>query len=159
MMEWWRAREPREQALIAVAGFLTALVVLFQGVLAPLSSANTRAEDRHLRAAESLDDVRAGLLAVNASSGTANPASAPADGLDFRTAVTTLARARGLQISRLQSGEGGGLTVTMDDADPRLLFAWLLQIQARPGGDVRAATITQRGGGAVRATVEFEGVG
>ncbi len=153
MMTWWSERAPRERLLIGSAAILALFVLVVQGILVPLSSARSEAKSRYERAVASFDTVRLGIM--TAPPETASPAAARSD---FRVYATGLARDRGLSVSRIQSGSDGGLVIAMDDADPRLIFAWLREVRTQPGGEVRSATIVQRGEG-VRATIEFAGGG
>lgn len=154
MRAWWESRAPREQALIALGGALLALVLLGQFVVAPALQARGSAADRYERAAALYDTVMARTpLAAATSSGAFEAVRID----DLRNTAADAARRRGLAVSRLQTSGDGGLVVGLEAADPQLLFAWLIEMRAAPGGEVSRATLTRVDSGQVRASVEFGG--
>ncbi len=155
MMDWWRSREPREQLLLAAAGLVAVVVALVQGVWAPVASAREEAGGRRERASRDLATIQQGVAVMSGPD--SGSQSAPPNPETFRAAVVASARERGLSINRLQTGPGGEVSVSMDDADPRVLFSWLAETRTLPGGEVISAAINNRGGGSVRAVVEFQG--
>lgn len=161
MMAWWAGLEARERLLIAIAGGLTVLVVMWQFVLVP--SLNARAEaranlietDRNLaRIQESYMRKRA---LGSAAAANARPTSASID--DFKAQVTESAGNMGLSIARLQGDDTNSVRLVFESADPRMIFLWLENVQANQNGQVTRFNMEQAGGGLVRVNVDLEAGG
>ena len=161
MSAWWSGLSLREKALLAVAGGLAALVIVWYGLMAPALSARTEArQDRQLAA----DDlvrlehlVAARKARVPAATGVAVSSSATMSADAFKTEVTRLAQTAGLSISRLQGGEGGRFALVFEQADPRQFFYWLNEIESRLGARTERLSVDQASNGRIRATVELSG--
>ncbi|MCR9269592.1 MAG: type II secretion system protein M [Hyphomonadaceae bacterium] len=157
MSAWWSGLETRERLLIAIAATLTLLVVIWQFVLVP--SVNARAEARaNLEEADrDLSRIQESYMlkrAIGAASPTnARPTSASIE--DFKAAVTGSASDIGLSISRLQGDDSASVRLVFENADPRLVFLWLEDIQAKHGGQVSRFNMEQAGGGMVRVNVDL----
>jgi len=71
--------------------------------------------------------------------------------------VTRSAREAGLSIARIQRGSDGTIQLRFDDTDPPRLFAWLASIEAQPGGEIVAASISARSDERIEAVIELRG--
>ncbi len=160
MMDWWRAREPREQLLVALGGVVFVLVMLIQFVVIPVVTGKAEARRAFDNEARVLDALVAELAArpVALAAGTST-AQSSLSGDALRTAVTTLARERGLSVARVQSGADGRISIAMDSADPKAVFGWISECRAQYGVVVSRATLSQSRDGTVRASVEVQGSG
>lgn len=157
IQEWWQGREPREQLLIGIAGGLTILVAVIFGVIQPLATAKAEARQQLANAQFDIALVERGIQSISGASAGAD-APRPAEDADrFRTSLTRSARENGLSIARLQNGSDGSLQITLDDADPAKLFAWLQTMDAEAGGHVLSATMSSRQGERVQAVIELQG--
>ena len=74
---------------------------------------------------------------------------------DFKAAVPGSASDIGLGITRLQGDSATSVRLVFQDADPRLIFLWLEDIQAKHNGQVTRFTMEQAGGGLVRVNVDL----
>ena len=157
MSTWWETLAPRERLLIVTAGVLTALVVLWQFILVPSLSANAEARARLADADRSVARLQEayGLQRAlgSASATNARPTSANLD--EFKAAVTDAAGQRGLAIARLQGNDTTSVRLIFEDADPRLVFLWLEDVQANYSGQVTRFNMEQAGGRAVRVSVDL----
>lgn len=158
MMDWWRAREPREQLLVALGGVIFVLVVLIQFVIIPVIAGKADARQAFEGEARTLDAVVAELASrpVALAAGS-NTAQSSLSGDALRTAVTTLARERGLSVARVQSGADGRISIAMESADPKAVFGWISECRAQYGVVVSRATLSESRDGTVRASIEVEG--
>ncbi|MEL6226342.1 MAG: type II secretion system protein M [Pseudomonadota bacterium] len=155
IQEWWVQREPRERVLLSVLAALVAMIVAFYGIWSPFAGARDAARSSLQSATVDARFVEQGLVSL-ASSTTGGPG--PAENVNaFRAQLTASAQTLGLSIARLQSGTDGTLQVSIDDADPTLLYSWLLGLDAQPGGRVVAATLTTRDNATVQAVIELQG--
>lgn len=158
MTDWWRAREPREQLLVALGGAVFVLVVLIQFVIIPVIAGKADARRAYESEARMLDAVVAELASRPvALAGGSNAAQSSLSGDALRTAVTTLARERGLSVARVQSGADGRISIAMESADPKVVFGWISECRAQYGVVVSRATLSESRDGTVRASVEVEG--
>lgn len=158
MTDWWRAREPREQLLVALGGAVFVLVVLIQFVIIPVIAGKADARQAFENEARMLDAVVAELASrpVTLAAGS-NTAQSSLSGDALRTAVTTLARERGLSVARVQSGADGRISIAMESADPKAVFGWISECRAQYGVVVSRATLSESRDGTVRASIEVEG--
>ncbi len=157
MMNWWNEREPREQALIAVAALLALLLTLFQFLFVPLMKAHERAGGELQRMMALHAGVEQGVMQLQARPSAAVPSAVNADtGESLELTLSRSAEASGLQISRLQPGSDGSLTLWFDDADPLVTFGWLAGLEDRNGLVViRSSLARVEAGTSLRGSVTF----
>lgn len=156
MSAWWSGLSLRERILVAGAGAITALVVIWYGLMAPALSARADARANRQAAADQLAEIERLLTVRRAhapSAATTALASAPG-GEAFKAEVTRAAQAAGLSISRLQGSDASRFALVFEAADPRQLFYWLNEIETRLGAQVERLSVDQAGNGRVRATVD-----
>lgn len=153
--EWWTSREPRERTLLMVLAGLLALTIAYYGIWSPLQNARESARQAVNSAAADYSIVQRGLRSVSAARSSSVGAAENVDG--FRSEITRTAREAGLSIARLQSGAGGSIQISFDDAEPQRLFAWLASLDGQPGGQVIGATLTNRDAATVQAVIELRG--
>lgn len=163
MSAWWQGLTGREKALVAGAGALLAMVVVWHGLVSPLLSGRADARADRQLAADNLAQLEQLSAAQRARSpastgfvaSTGNAMNADA----FKGEVTRSAQQAGLAISRLQGGQDGKFSLVFDQADSRQLFYWLNEVETRLSGRVQRLSVDQAGNGRVRATVEIAGGG
>ncbi len=157
MTNWWSGLEARERLLIMVAAMLTAIVLVWQFVLVP--TLNTRAEARAMleESDRTLSRIQENYMRKRAQ-GAASPANvgpAVASIEDFKARVTGAASDMGLSIARLQGDNTTYVRLVFENADPRMIFLWLEDIQAKHNGQVSRLNMEQAGGGRVRVNVDL----
>ena len=157
MTNWWSGLEARERLLIMVAAMLTAIVLVWQFVLVP--TLNTRAEARATleESDRTLSRIQENYMRKRAQ-GAASPANvgpAVASIEDFKARVTGAAGDMGLSIARLQGDNTTYVRLVFENADPRMIFLWLEDIQAKHNGQVSRFNMEQAGGGRVRVNVDL----
>jgi len=160
MTAWWNSMAARERLLIAIAGGLSLLVILWQFILVPALSARADARSDLAQSSQTLTRLQEAYMARRVAGviQTAVPASQPGVSSEaFKGRVTRAASDKGLSITRLQSGDDGVIGVVFERADPRLLFFWLEEVETRLGGRITRMTMEQAGDGAVRLNVDIEG--
>ena len=156
MMEWWDAREPREQLLIKVFGALLVVAVFVQFALFPLLQTNSDRQLRNQQAMQTLDVVTSSdAILSRTAGGSANSTQASIS--EVRTAALALAAQRGLAISRIQGGNGDEIIMILDKASPQILYAWLADIQLQYGARPSSISLSGDASGGVRASVAFGG--
>jgi general secretion pathway protein M len=156
MRTWWQGLVMRERVLIAVAGALTFLVVIWQFVLAPALDARASAKANMQVAAQRLTVLQEAYQAKRVVGETILQAQDPLNADAFKAAITGSATDKGLSIARLQAGRGNSVGIIFESADPRLVFFWLNDVETRLGGRVSRLTMEQSGKGDVRVNVEIE---
>ncbi|MEM1088161.1 MAG: type II secretion system protein GspM [Pseudomonadota bacterium] len=161
MNAWWSSMEARERLLIAIAALLTMLVVIWQFVLVPGMRANAEARANLADADRTLSRIQESYMlkrAIGSAAPTnARPTSASIE--DFKAAVTGSAGDIGLSISRLQGDDTTSVRLVFENADPRMIFLWLEDVQAKHSGQVTRFNMEQAGGGLVRVNVDLVAVG
>lgn len=163
MTSWWEGLSLREKALLGCAGGLIVLVIAWYGVLSPLMSARADARTDHAQAADNLMQLEQLAAADRARSpatmGVAVSTGASLNADAFKAEVTRMAQNSGLSIARLQGGQQGRFSLVFEQADPRLLFYWMNEVESRLGGAFTRVSFDQSGEGRVRATIEVESGG
>lgn len=157
MTEWWRNMAPRERLLIAIAGALTLIVIGWQFVLVPSLTGKAEASARLADADRTLSRIQESYILKRAS-GAAAPTDArprPANIDAFKASITASAADMGLAIARLQGNDPNSVRLIFEDADPRLVFVWLEDIQAKYSGEVTRFNMEQAGSGLVRVNVDL----
>lgn len=154
MTLFWTSRSPRERGLILLATGLLGLIILQFAVIAPLRAAGAQARLDLEAATRQLDVVTAELTAVAPQVAAGVP---QASGETLRTGLLRLANARGLTVSRLQTGENGHLTLQFESAAPSLVYAWLAEAVKTYGAEPERVSMFAEEGGSVRASFEFAG--
>lgn len=157
MTAWWRNMAPRERLLIAIAGALTAIVIGWQFILMPSLSARAEASARLADADRALARIQESYILKRAM-GAAAPTDArpgPANIDAFKASITASASDMGIAIARLQGNDSNTVRLIFEDADPRLIFVWLEDIQAKYSGEVTRLNMEQAGNGLVRVNVDL----
>ena len=157
MRSWWQNMAPRERLLIAIAGILTAIVVAWQFVYVPTMRANAEAQANLDEADRTLSQIQENYIfqrAQGAASASATQASSR-NIEDFKAAVTGAAGDIGLAIARLQGNDTNSVRLVFENSDPRLVFLWLEDIQAKHAAQVSRFNMEQAGNGLVRVNVDL----
>ena len=157
MMTWWSDLETRERLLIMVAAMITAIVVVWQFLLVPTLNNHAEARATLEESDRTLSRIQENYMRKRAQ-GAASPANAgPAVASieDFKARVTGAASDMGLSIARLQGDNTTYVRLVFENADPRMIFLWLEDIQAKHNGQVSRLNMEQAGGGRVRVNVDL----
>ena len=157
MSNWWQGLAPREKALIGTAVVLTVVIVLWQFVFVPTMSARAEARANLDDADRVLARIQENYImkrAQGAASAT-NLAATVSNIEDFKAAVTGSAGDIGLAIARLQGNDATSVRLVFENSDPRMIFLWLEDIQAKHSAQVTRFNMEQAGGGLVRVTVDL----
>lgn len=107
------------------------------------------------RAADQLNHIERAYLqgrALGAVTATATREMISEDA--FKAAITQSASEKGLSITRLQSG-ATTVGVMIEQADPRLVFFWLEDLERRIGAAIVSLSVEQASGERVRVNVEL----
>ncbi len=157
MREWWAGMAPRERLLIAIAGGLIAIIVIWQFVFIPTMTARDEARaalnDANRVLAQVQEDYMRKRAIGSAQASTARPRAASIEA--FKAAITGSASDVGLSIARLQGTDTSNVRLVFDNADPRLIFVWLEDVQAKQSAQIARFNMEQAGGGLVRVTVDL----
>lgn len=137
MIAWWTSLTQREQILIAVAGTLALLFLIFQFVVRPSWDTKERAERAYSNALEEWNAVQ-----IAAGTGTTTR-SFSTSGLALQTVVTNTADTYSLTITRLLPDESNNLSVWFDSVESQSLYSWLKELETNHGIRVRQATVRQ----------------
>ncbi len=157
MSRWWQTMAPRERLLIGVAAALTALIVAWQFVFVPTMNGRSEARANLDDADRVLSQVQENYVLKRAQ-GAANASNTAggAGGIeDFKSAITGSAGDIGLAIARLQGNDTTNVRLIFENSDPRLIFLWLEDIQAKHSAQVTRFNMEQAGNGLVRVNVDL----
>lgn len=146
MMTWFKSREPRERILLSIlAGLLVLFAVWF------IMSRETGPNGSSALEAAQTDREFWLRAAPKLNAGAATGARA-----EFtRGALIDAARKRGVDLSRVQTQSGGGLTVWVDDAATQAFYAIIQDMVTNYAVDVDTALITAAPAGGVNAQLTF----
>ena len=143
------ALSPRERWLVGIAGGLTALVVLFFGIILPGMSAIERAELAHDEAVQ-----RRGRIEASVEGAAGQKAGAPAASIaDIELVVTQSAAEKGFDLLKSAGAAPGQISFRMDQARAPALFAWLTELEMQ---GVQVQSITLRAGPSGSLTVDAQ---
>ena len=157
MMTWWSGLETRERLLIVIAAILTFFVVVWQFVLVPTVATHAEARATLEESDRTLSRIQETYMRKRAlgSATLADATPTVASIEDFKARVTGSASDMGLSIARLQGDNASYVRLVFENADPRMIFLWLEDIQAKHNGQVTRFNMEQAGGGRVRVNVDL----
>lgn len=141
--QWWQAREPREQWMLAVMCAAMGTFALWFGVVAPLWQWRDAARDRHERAAADLGEIVHGIDTITALQAR-NPAMTTADA--FASAILDSAATARVPVSRQRIDGAGVLEVGIDAVDAPALLGWLDRLRHEHGIAPLMLEISERNG-------------
>lgn len=145
VLAWWRAKTRSEQFVVAGLGAAMVLVALWLLVLKPVSAYRAGAERSYVSAAVLLNEIQAGAAEAEELRRTVDQ-SEMRPNEPLRVAAGESARALGLSVARVQPSQNGGLTLWLEDADPKLLYRWLVRLEQDYGAPVDKITIDRNPG-------------
>ena len=157
MSNWWQNMAPRERLLIGIAAVLTVIIVAWQFIYVPTMSARDEARANLDEADRVLSEIQENYVFKRAQ-GAANASNARATSgniEDFKAAATGSAGDIGLAIARLQGNDTTSVRLVFENSDPRLVFLWLEDIQAKHSAQITRFNMEQAGNGLVRVNVDL----
>lgn len=152
-LAWWAGRTDRERWLLGGLGAVMAALVAWYGVWTPLQAWSRDAQDRLALAASGVAEAEAAAQEISRFRQMRGGRTGPAAAAVSRSAATA-----GLVLAKNEPAPDGGLTVWIEAAPPKVLFAWLASVRSDLGLGVRSLE-TQAGEGGVQARIAFEGAG
>lgn len=157
MMAWWDNMAPRERMLVVIAAILTALVIAWQFVMVPSMSARAEARANLEQADRSVSQIQESYFLKRAQGVAAASIVRSSSGNidEFKAAITGAAGDIGLAIARLQGDDSSSVRLVFESVDPRMVFVWLEDVQAKHGAQVTRFNMEQAGGGLVRVNVDL----
>ncbi|MEM7328909.1 MAG: type II secretion system protein GspM [Pseudomonadota bacterium] len=157
MSQWWQNMAPRERLLIGIAVILTVLIIAWQFVFVPTMNARAEARANLDEADRVLSQIQENYVLKRAQgAANANNARITSGNIeDFKAAVTGSAGDIGLAIARLQGNDTSSVRLVFENSDPRLVFLWLEDIQAKHSAQVTRFNMEQAGNGLVRVNVDL----
>lgn len=157
MIAWWQNMAPRERLLIAIASGLTVIVVGWQFVFVPTMSSHAEARANLDEADRVLAQIQENYVFKRAQG--AVSAASVQTGVgnieQFKAAITGSAGDMGLAIARLQGNDTTSVRLVFENSDPRLIFLWLEDIQAKHSAQITRFNMEQAGSGLVRVNVDI----
>ena len=157
MSNWWQNMAPRERLLIGIAAVLTVIIVAWQFIYVPTMSARDEARANLDEADRVLSEIQENYVCKRAQ-GAANASNARATSgniEDFKAAATGSAGDIGLASARLQGNDTTSVRLVFENSDPRLVFLWLEDIQAKHSAQITRFNMEQAGNGLVRVNVDL----
>ncbi|MDO8900113.1 MAG: type II secretion system protein GspM [Phenylobacterium sp.] len=154
MMDWWTTRSRREQMLLGALGGLLLLFVFWFGLAAPLRGASKDAQSHLARALadEAVVDAAAAEIARLGEAAAPRGRGAPVERL-----VAQTAEAAGLEIIRIEAGEGGTVQAVVMGPSTAVL-PWIAQLQAEHAIAARHLTLLKGEVGQLDVDATFAGV-
>lgn len=124
---WWAERNPRERVLVAVAGALLALVILWLGIARPVESGIRSAVEAHDIALDRNAAIRSRVAVLK------DLPRAPATGSlgPIDQFVGQSAGEAGFTLERSQPQGMGRVDIAIASARPRALFGWLAALEGQ----------------------------
>jgi len=156
MIELWKNRSGRERLLIAVAGTLLGIFILWQFAYKPLANW-PKAQERALQQAElDLKIMQKGQLVLQAQSVSIQDLDITVlASVDFQTTITSIAKDKGLTISRRQPGRNRELTVWLENTKTTAFYAWVDDLTKGYNISLLRAQLNRNDDASVRAQATF----
>ena len=156
--DWWNNTSPREKGLIAIAGGLSLLLFSWLLVFSPALQARSAAEQKLTLGENRLERVEGALQIKRVKSLTLTGEEFKTDKITgpLKATLTQTATDLGLSVSRVQGSNQDGVGVFIDQADPRLLYFWIDDLERNYGAEITRLTVEQIGGNLVKARIEVE---
>ncbi|HKY80524.1 MAG TPA: type II secretion system protein M [Sphingobium sp.] len=132
----WNERSPREQWMLGVMVALMAVVILWIGVLGPLSAAQLSARDALAQATDRNAAIRTKVKLLKTLPRSAGASTIPVDQL-----VGQSAGEAGLTLERAQAQGPDRIEIAVASVRPVALFSWLAKLEAQ---GVRVDTMSAR---------------
>lgn len=150
---WYAGREPGEQKIVAALALLIVLSLLWLILWKPVSDWRADTANRHQNAQQSYDYLKRNEQELKDSVRAGrNPARS-----SILRLITQAARARGLQLPRVQPESGGGVSVVLQDQPFNDVLAFVAQLEENNGISVIRASIDSSGTpGRVNAQLRFQ---
>ena len=124
---WWALRTTREQRLLLVMFALMAVVIVWLGVIRPVTDALASARERHATAVTRLAEIRAAAEAYRELRRSAPPPLA----VPLATVIAQSAAEAGFQPTAITPDGASRVTVSLASARPIALFSWVAQLEAQ----------------------------
>ncbi|NBO17716.1 MAG: type II secretion system protein M [Proteobacteria bacterium] len=148
-IQWFHARQPREQKALRLLAYFLAGALLWQGAWVPARDIRNRSQSQYLAALADLEWMRA--HAADAQ----KPASGDAEG-SVLTLVAAAAKKHGVIVQHAEPAQDGSLRVTLEGVSFARLLAWLQALQAEHGIRTDYAALERgTGPGQVSANLTF----
>ena len=148
---WWKGRSLREQRLLIVMAALAIVVIVWLGILRPLSDARAEARKRHGDTLVAVAQIEAEAARLKALPKGARPSGAPID--------IVRAEADAIAITpSLVRPEGGGVRVDIPVIGGQALFTLIDRLRAR-GLAVDTLAARPEAGGSLVVTMRLVATG
>ncbi|ABI77812.1 general secretion pathway protein M [Hyphomonas neptunium ATCC 15444] len=157
MTGWWNTRTPREKMLLAIAGFILAVAVIWQLVLNPAIHTLERAKRSHEQSAQTLARLDR-IESLMQQGETILPyATAPStqDTAALLSEAERMAREGNLLLSGSEPASPSSFRVKLSAVSGPAFFQWVEQVETGLGVSVSAASLTQNADGSMDADTEF----
>ncbi|MDT8992559.1 type II secretion system protein GspM [Curvibacter sp. APW13] len=143
LLSWWRQRDPREQTLLALAGAVLALALVWMLALAPALK-TLRQHDARVAELQGtlsrMQALQAQAQALQAQAGSAIDANLAQQALQQQT-TALLGKQADLSL------RAGGASVTLRTVTPAALARWLTSVRAEAHAKVELARLQRSGEG------------
>ncbi len=151
-MSFWNRLDARERLLITVAGcLLIILAIWFLGVR-PIMAAKQNAQLAQSTALRNLEIVQTNIPKLS-SSVSKTTGTQPFD----RNAVIQIAKANGLNISRVQPENNGSLKVWFDETSSNQIFKFISELTSEYSVQVSGVQMTRKESGTINTTLTLKG--
>ncbi|MEM6535083.1 MAG: type II secretion system protein GspM [Pseudomonadota bacterium] len=160
--EWWTGLSVREKWLIGTAGALVAVLLFWQAILVPGLSWRADQKARMETAFRSMETLQRAYFEERAAGEIIVVESEKRQvltGEPFKAAIIQAATDGGLSISRLQTSGADTVSITVDRADPRIVFYWLQKVEIEAGAVITRMVMETSVDDQVRVSVDFESLG
>lgn len=147
-MNYFKSRNPREQALILGMLALLFLFCLWQFVIAPISAMKTDSARARAAALRDYAIVTSGAPQIAAASASVSGTQA-----FNREAIVAAAAGQELTISRLQNEAGGSLKVWFEDVSSAQVYGFLSALTGDYAASIEGVQISRRNEGKVSAQI------
>jgi len=147
--QYWQDREPREKTLLAIMGVLFILIIGWFFIIAPIFTAQNKAQD-------TLNEAQRDYITVARLAPTLSNVGAVSGPVFNQGTLIGAAQRRGINPSRLQPDGNGNLTVWIETGDTQALYGLLNDVITRNGANLARASISTNADQTLSAQLTFK---
>jgi general secretion pathway protein M len=137
-LQWWNERAPREKAVLALAGLLTALAITFLALIEPAFTGIGRLE--RALPAQRAQAAQLDALLAEVKSLKARPQVASISPTEARAALDKSVAAAGMKVTRTVPLADGDLQLTFSDVPYATWATWLAGVERELGARTISVT-------------------
>ncbi|MEO0444289.1 MAG: type II secretion system protein GspM [Pseudomonadota bacterium] len=125
LLSWWEGLESREQMMVAIGGFILALLLFYLLAVAPLMSWHKQEEKRLAQTTEDLKEVKQLVARIQAN----DRGNSGGGNQNLAAVVDSSLRSNQLEMKGFQPGANNDARLRLENAPYPALAQWLYELE------------------------------